>query len=194
MMVKGNEKKIVGYLSRNPEGYNMNQLARKLGISVGSVHKILKKLEVAGFVIVRPMGNAKYYYLNLVNPEVFKLAELLLLEEKRLLKDFAKVYANDLEGFRGAKGIILFGSILNKKEFNDVDVLFLDSSATEVEKFISEIEKVRSKPLSPFILTKKDLIAGLKEGKNSLQEIMKKGVVLKGEKLFLEVIKNVYGK
>ena len=128
-MMPKNTSKIIRFLLRNTEkiGFNTNHIARTIKISVGSSFKILKALEKNNIALSQPIGNAVYYILNLDNPEATKLCELLLLEEKRNLKGYAKLYAESIQNFDKAEMIVLFGSLLSKKEFNDVDVLFVTS-------------------------------------------------------------------
>lgn len=51
--------------------------------------------------------------------------------------------------------IIMFGSVLRKKDFNDVDVLFLTDKAKEVSQFCLNISKIRAKPVIPLILKRR---------------------------------------
>ena len=189
-MIPKNIKKIILYLLRNLDLVNINQISKNLHISVGSAFKILKKLEESNITTHQNLGNAKFYQINLNNNEAVKLCELLLLEEKRNLKGYPKLYSEELEKFENAKLIILFGSILNNKEFNDVDVLFITDRPKEVTKFCLSISKIRTKPVVPLILKKEDLIKEIKNKKEVILDIIKKGVVIKGEDIFLEVIKN----
>lgn len=190
-MIPKNTKKIIEYLLRNFELKNINQISKELKISLGSVFKILKDFEKNKIVLVKKLGNAKYYNLNLKNQETIKLCELILLEEKRNLKGYAKVYSDEIKNFKNADLIVLFGSVLKNKQFNDVDVLFVTNKVKEVSKFCLEISKIRTKPITPLILKKSDLINEIRNKKESVLEIIKTGVVLKGESVFLEVIKNV---
>ncbi|HED06114.1 MAG TPA: ArsR family transcriptional regulator [Ignavibacteria bacterium] len=190
-MIPKNTIKIMNYLLRNFELSNINQISKKLKISVGSVFKILNKLEKNNIVLVRKIGNASYYSINLKNQEAIKLSELILLEEKRNLKGYSKIYADEIKDFKNANLIILFGSILKNKEFNDVDILFVTNKVKEVNKFCLEISKIRTKPLVPLILKKSDLIKEIKNKRESILEIIKTGVIIKGESVLLEVVKNV---
>jgi len=190
-MIPKNTAKIISYLLRNFEPRNINQISRELNISVGSVFKILKELEKNRIVLVKKLGNAKYYNLDLRNNETISICELLLLEEKRNLKNYAKIYADEIKNFKSAELIILFGSILKNKEFNDVDVLFITNKVKEVSKFCLSISKVKTKPIVPLILKKQDLIKEINNKKDSILNLIKTGVVLKGESVLLEVIKNV---
>lgn len=189
-MVSKNTKKIILYLLRDLELANINQISKKLKISVGSAFNILRELEGNKIVFSNTLGNSKFYKINLDNEETLKLCELLFMEEKRNLKGYAKIYAEEIKNFEHAELIILFGSILNGKEFNDVDVLFVASKPKEVTNFCLNLSKVRAKPIVPLILKKEDLIKEIKEKKEVILNILKTGIVLKGEPIFLEVIKN----
>lgn len=191
-MIPENTSKIIKFLLRNSqkEGYNINQIAKSLSISVGSSFKILKELEKNSIVLAKKLGNAIYYSLNLENSEATKLCELLLLEEKRNLSGYAKLYAQELQSFDKAEMIVLFGSILEKKDFNDVDVLFLTGNVKGVNEFCLELSKTRAKPVVPLILAKEGLISELKNKKEAILSIIKNGIVIKGESTFIEVIKN----
>jgi len=192
-MIPKNTARIIMYLLRNIDefGYNINQIAKLNKISVGSAFKILKELEKDKIIIKKEISNASHYGLNFYNPETTKLCELLLLTEKRNLKGHAKLYADEIIKFKDAEMIIIFGSVLKDKEFNDVDVLFITSRTKKVNNFCLEISKVRTKPVVPLILKQKDLTRAMKQRKDAILGMMKEGIVLKGESIFIEVIKNV---
>ena len=189
-MIPKNTKKIINYLLRNFELNNINQISRNLNISVGSAFKILNELEEKEIVLIKKLGNAKYYALNLKNEETIKLCELILLEERRNLKGYSKIYANELKNFKEAPLIILFGSILKNNQFNDVDILLVTNKIKEVDEFCLEISKIRTKPIVPLILKKFDLIKEIKNKKESILEIIRTGIIIKGESAFLKIIKN----
>ena len=191
-MIPKNTAKLIRFLLRNIEkhGYNINQIAKFLKISVGSSFKILKGLERNNIVTAETIGNAVNYNLNFDNPEAVKLCELLILEEKRQLSGYAKLYSESLQGFKKAGLIILFGSILTKREFNDVDVLFVTNKSKEANDFCLELSRIRTKPIVPLILKKGDLTRELKNRKEAILSLIREGVILKGESIFIKVIKN----
>lgn len=193
-MIPKNTSKILLFLLKNISeyGFNINKISKLNNISVGSAFKILKELEQNDIVILNEINNASNYKLNFDSQETIKLCELLLMSEKRELKGYSKIYADDILKFQEAELIILFGSILKNESFNDVDVLFLSSDVKKIRKFCLDISKVRTKPVVPLILKKEDLIEELKNKKESLIEIVKNAIILKGESLFLEIIKDVY--
>ena len=77
----GNKTKIFEFLYKNSEtSYNINQLARLVGISVGSAFKILKEFEEKGYVGAEKEKKALLYRIKLNNPA--KEAYEKLEEEK----------------------------------------------------------------------------------------------------------------
>ena len=192
-MISKNTSRVLLYLLRNIDefGYNINQIAKLNKISVGSAFKILKELEKNKIIIKKEISNASHYKLNLENPETTKLCELLLLTEKRNLKGYAKLYADEIIKFKDAEMIIIFGSVLTEKEFNDVDVLFITDQTKKVNNFCLEISKVRTKPVVPLIMKQEDLITAMKKRKDAILSMMKEGIVLRGESIFVETMKNV---
>lgn len=192
-MIPKNTAKIISFLLRNINkfGFNINQIARLNKISVGSAFKILKELEKDDIIVKNEISNAYHYKLNLNNPEAKKICELLLLAEKRNLKGYAKVYAEEVIKFKEAEMIIIFGSVLKEKQFNDVDVLFITNMTKRVTDFCLEISKIRTKPVVPMILRKEDIGKMIKQGNEAVLSIIKEGIVLKGESAFVEAMKDV---
>ncbi|MBU2638193.1 MAG: hypothetical protein KJ955_04420 [Nanoarchaeota archaeon] len=191
-MKENNKARIIRFLLRShaKPGFNINTIAKTLKMSVGSAFNILKELEKNKIVVLERLGNACFFSLNLANEETAKLCELMLLEEKRKLAGHAKLYAEDIQKYDKAELIVMFGSVLRKKEFNDVDVLVVANRAKEASLFCLNISKIRAKPVVPLILKKEDAIRELKEGKEVMQTIIKEGIVLRGESVFVEIVKN----
>lgn len=196
MILSNNTFKIINFLIRNLELYNINQIARALKLSVGSVHKILKLLEKRNIVNIKELGNALYYNINLNNNEAIKISELVLIEDKNnILKEnkIANVYAQDLEKF-DVKLIILFGSILIKKDqAKDIDVLFVIKNKEQVKQvnnFCLEVSKIRTKRVDPLIMLEQDFINNIKNKNKAVIDLIKNGIILKGEDVFVKVIKN----
>ena len=190
-MIPKNTKKIILYLLRNLELVNINQISKKLNISVGSAFKILKDLDKNNIVLSSNLGNAKFYQINLNNEETIRWCKLLISEERRNLKGYSKIYAEEIQKFEHSELIILFGSVLSNKDFNDVDVLFITNKPKEVTKFCLNLSKIRTKPVVPLILKKEDLIKEIKNKKEVILNILKTGIILRGESVFIEVVKNV---
>ena len=192
MNISKNTAKIMEFLLRNigKIGFNVNQLSRNIKISVGSAHKILQELKKENIVIITDMKNSIYYKLNLSNPDTVDICNLILRKNKRDLPSHIKIYSEEIEKFNQADIIILFGSILNKKDFNDVDVLFITNKIKEVDLFCNEISKIRTKSINPLIMKIDDFIKNIKNKDNVILEIINKGIVIKGENKYMEALKN----
>lgn len=192
MNITKNTLKIIEFLLRNIDkpGFNVNQLAKNISISVGSAHEILQDLKKKDMIKSMDLGTSIYYKLNLNNLDVTDICKMILRGNKRTLPSVAKIYAEEIEKFDKADVIILFGSILTLKKFNDVDALFITDKIKEVHLFCNEISKIRTKPVNPLIMTYEDLVKNIKIKQKVILEIINKGVVLKGEDRFMEALKN----
>lgn len=192
MNISKNTRKIIEFLLRNIDriGFNSNQLAKNLKISVGSAHLILQRLKKEDILKITDLKNSIYYRLNLSNSDTIDICKIIIRENKKILLPYIKIYSEEIEKFEKAEIIILFGSILNKKDFNDVDVLFVANKIEEVNKFCSDTSKIRTKPINPLIMKFEDFIGNIKNNNNIIVEIIKKGIIIKGEERYMEALKN----
>ena len=192
MNISKNTNKVIDFLLRNigKVGFNVNQLSKNIKISVGSAHKILHELKKEEIVIITDMKSSIYYKLNLNNPDTIDICKLIIRENKKHLPSYIKIYVEEIEKFKEAEIIILFGSILNKKDFNDVDVLFITNKIKEVNLFCNEISKIRTKPINPLIMKLDDFTKNIKNKNNVILEIINKGVIINGEERYMVVLKN----
>jgi len=183
-----NLTKIVDFLFRNiPNKFNVNQISRELKISVGSAYKILKSLEKKGVLVSQKIGNGIYYVLSLDNREAKNITELVLLENRNKMlskKPLALIYAKDLkEAKKLSKAIILFGSILETKDVNDIDVLFIidKGRSKAVEDFCMKLSNLRPKRVNPLLMTMADFKRNIKKQDKVVTDILRKGIILSGE-------------
>ena len=197
-MLPVNLAKIIEYLFKNtPDRFNVNQIARNLKISVGSAYKILKSLEKKEILISQKIGNGIYYNLNLESKEAENIVALVLIDGRNsaLSKNpHASIYAKDLqEANELSKAAILFGSILEKKDANDVDVLFIidKGRAGKIEDFCLKLSKLRPKKVNPLSMTATDFKKNIKKQDKILTDILKKGVIFFGEDEIIKILKGV---
>jgi len=190
--------KIVEFLFRNiPDRFNVNQISRELKISVGSAYKILKSLEKKGVLVSQKIGNGIYYVLNLDNKEAENITELVLMESrsKFLSKNsHASIYAKDLKDTEKlSKAVILFGSILETKNANDIDVLFIidKGRSKAVEDFCMKLSSLRPKRVNPLLMTMADFKENIKKQDKVITDILKKGVILFGEDAVINILRGV---
>ncbi|HAH19274.1 MAG TPA: hypothetical protein DCL49_00015 [Candidatus Omnitrophica bacterium] len=193
-----NLTKIIEFLFRNiPNRYNVNQLSRELKISVGSAYKILKSLEKKSVLVSLKIGNGIYYVLNLDNKEAENITELVLIESrnKSLSKNsHASIYAKDFkDGEKLSKAIILFGSILERKDTKDVDILFIidKGKSKAVEDFCMKLSNLRPKRTNPLLMTMADFKKNIKKQDKVIADILKKGIILFGEDAVIDILRGV---
>ncbi len=191
-----NLTKIVEFLFRNiPNKFNVNQISRELKISVGSAYKILKSLEKKGVLVSQKIGNGIYYALGLDNRETENITELVLLETRNKLlskNPHASVYAKDLrDAEKLSKAIILFGSILETKDVNDIDVLFIiaKGKSKAVEDFCMKLSNLRPKRINPLLMTITDFKRNIKKQDKVVTDILKKGIILFGEDVIINTLR-----
>ena len=197
-MLPINLTKIVEYLVRNiPGKFNVNQVARNLKISVGSAYKILKSLEKKQILVSEKIGNGIYYALNLSSRETENLIQLVLIESrnKSLAKNpQASIYAKDLQETKKlSKAVILFGSILDRKNVNDIDALFIvDKGKTKgVEDFCLKLSSLRPKRVNPLLMTAADFRKNIKKQDKIIADILEKGIILFGENEIIKILRGV---
>jgi predicted nucleotidyltransferase len=191
-MISKITKLIIGFLLRRiyEVGYNVNQLARELGISVSRAHEIVTDLKSRSMLRVINLKTAIYYSLDLTNPDTRDLCKILIREEQRDLKPIIRTYAEELKKFEDSLFTVIFGSILRKSDFRDVDVLFITDNVKDVNTFCISLSKIRVKPVDPLIMTKKDFISNIKKKDGVVLDILKNGKVIKGEDYFVEALKD----
>ncbi len=85
-MISEKQKQIIRLLLTSKEGYNVNQIARILNISVSWAHETLKLLEKESILISVKIANSILYRLNWENQKAQKITELILLDEKQPVK------------------------------------------------------------------------------------------------------------
>jgi len=197
-MLSVNLSKIIEYFFRNiSDKFNVNQAARNLKISVGSAYKILKLLEKRQILISRKIGNSIYYNLNLKNKEAENIVELVLIESRNKSlagNSYASIYAKDLqETKKFSKAVILFGSIIDRKDAKDVDVLFIidKGKVKKVEEFCLKLSNLRPKKVSPLLMTAADFKKNIKKQDEVAADVFKKGIILFGEDEIIKILRSV---
>jgi len=175
--------------------YNSYSMKDKIGLSNAGSLKLLRSLGEKGLLVSDKMGNAIFYKLNFKNGYLLKLLELIFLDYSSL-SSFVKGWIYDLRSFIPfTKAVLLFGSILKKeKNAGDVDVCFILKNSKDYPKLqakVSEVNKKNRLRIHPLYLTAKDFEKKLKEKNQPLLEMVKSCVVVHGQEVFVEVLKNV---
>lgn len=191
-MIPAHTKEIMEFLLRHihEPGYNVNQIARELNMSVGNAHKIVTDLKKKKMLKVIDLKTAIYYSLDLANLDTMDVCKIILRERQRNLAPQVKPYVEEVKKFDKSLFTMIYGSILIKRSFNDVDVLFITDKVKEVQDFCVAVNKIRAKPIDPMVMTQKDFISNLKKKDPVVLDILMKGIVIKGEDKFMEALQH----
>lgn len=131
-----NKAKIFEFLyKRNYDSYNINQISRLLGISVGSTFKILKKIEKLDYVTVNKKNNALLYQINMSN-KAKEFYERIEEEENRKRKKRTKVICTI--GYISNKTITI-----KKLIENGMDVARIEVSNFDEKYIVKIIQNIR---------------------------------------------------
>ncbi len=180
---------IVLSLVKSPEIiYNANNLAKVVNITSMGVLKILKRLENETILKSKKIGKATVYRINTKTPYARDYVSLILSREKLYTQSRVKRWIEELNKIKNAEIVVLFGSILQKENYNDVDVLLITNKKmfSKLEKEIEDLNKINIKRIHPLYQSFEDIIKNIKDGDRPVLNAIK-GIFVKGENKFLEV-------
>jgi hypothetical protein len=183
------EMDIILKLVKSPEiEYNANSLAKAIKITPMGALKILKRLEKESILKSRNVGRARIYKINLENHYAIRYVSLILSREALHANPYVKRWILELKKIKNAEIIILFGSVLEKNNPNDIDVVFVTDKKKflRLKKEIENINKINITKIHPLYQTIQDIIANIKNKDAPILNAIK-GIVVKSEERFLEV-------
>jgi len=101
-------------------------------------------------------------------------------------------WVRELRRIEGADIGILFGSVLRKEKFNDVDALMVLRKAQNrrMDKSIRDLNKINVKKIHAVKQTRQDLVSNLWKKDRVVLEIIKSGIVLFGYEEIVEVVRD----
>ncbi|MBI5872169.1 hypothetical protein HZB88_03725 [archaeon] len=183
------EMNAVLALVKSPEViYNANSLSKVIGITSMGTLKILKRLESENIVKSRKIGKAITYKVNVEDSYARKYLSLILVREAQYANPQVKRWINEVKKIKNAEVILLFGSVLEKPNPNDIDVLFVTNQKCfpKLQQEIKELNKINIKKIHPIYQTHGDIIKNIKKRYKPLLNAIK-GIVVMGEEKFLEI-------
>ncbi len=132
-------------LLKSPEViYNATSLSKAVGITPMGALKILKRLAAEDIVKSREIGKAMTYKVNIKDPYALKYISLLLLREAQHASPSMKRWITEAKKIKNADVIILFGSVLDKPNPNDVDLLLV----TDKKRFPKLQQEIKDRSVS----------------------------------------------
>ena len=169
--------------------YNARSLSAKVNLSPRGALKALKILEQRGLVKSRRLGNA-LICTPLFGEHGRRLCALLLFEEAQ---EKAARWVKEFEGFTKACALVLFGSVLRTKDHNDIDLMIVveEKYYKSVVKLVDEKNKILLKHIHPVWQTPDDFGKNLRKPDKVVLDVMRTGIVLKGQETIVEALARV---
>jgi hypothetical protein len=192
-MLTPNEKKVLKLIIFSFDtDYSINQIAKECKLSANGAYKILLKYEKEGILQHKNIANLKSYKIDFKSDKTASILELVLIPE---LDKKIKLRLDDLKEVREvSSACIFFGSYINKKDPNDLDVIFV----IDKNKYKNYSEKIAvAKEIIPIkvhdvVQTFEDLKQNILSKDKIVLSALKEGVILWGYNVVIQVIKDVY--
>jgi predicted nucleotidyltransferase len=186
-------RSVIRILKEPAEDYNANTLSKDQGITSMGALKILKKMRGQNILNSKKLGNAVYYKPNLDDEYPENFFEFILRKEAEESPAKIKKWVRELRKLSGkAQAAILFGSVLEKDWYNDVDILLIlrPGQVDEAEKGIEELNRINVKRIHALKQTRNDIIENIRKKDKTVLGALRNGIVLFGYKEVLGVIKD----
>ena len=188
--ITNNEMLFVLSIFKSPEKeYNTSNIAKIIGISPMGALKIARRLEKENILKSKELGKARYYQLNFQSDYVRYYVKFLLKREAEQALSYVKRWINELKKIKNADASILFGSVLRKKEANDIDALLITDQKRfpKLKREIESINIINIKRLHPIYQSKEDVRRNIKKGDKALLNAIK-GIVAFGENKIINLL------
>lgn len=145
-------------LLRPDESLHVREISRLTGVPAGSLHRELRALTEAGFLLREPMGNQVRYRANRACPIYPELAEIF-----RKTAGLADLLREALASLADRITVaFVFGSIAQGTEraTSDVDVFVIgEVSFAEVVAVLSPLRERLGREVNPVVMSRKEFAA-----------------------------------
>ncbi|MCG2714417.1 MAG: nucleotidyltransferase domain-containing protein [Candidatus Omnitrophica bacterium] len=172
LISSGTRRKILTqFLSHSDEKYYVRQLAVILGVSVGTIHRELIRLQGSGILNSDNVGNLRFFRVNKASP-VFKELKQIIFKTEGVQ---GRLKA-ELKNLKGLKTTFIYGSFAKGEEnaHSDVDLFLLgDISEDELIQKISDLEGEFDREINFTIYTTSDFKKEMKRGSSFLKDVIK---------------------
>jgi len=185
------EIQIAKYLFKHYKNkLNARQLARLLNINHAHANKLCNQLADKKLVMREELGNSVFFSYQYDNKLAIKFMEYMLSMEE--FPKWLTVLSHSLKKFKDCIEMgLVFGSSINTKDFNDVDVLLMYDikKSKDIKKIKDEIRKSElvEKPIRYIEITEKDIMLN-KEDK-IFYNMLSESLVFHNSEKYGEVIK-----
>jgi predicted nucleotidyltransferase len=176
------QQRVLGLLFGNPDrSYYNNEIVRFADAGIGSVQRELQRLESAGLVTARKIGNQKHYQANRT-AAIFEELRGIVLKTVGLADVLREAIAPLQEQVELA---FIFGSIAQGKErvTSDVDVMVIgDVSFDEVVQAFYPTQESLGREVNPVVMSASEFSGNILQGDRFVSRIVKEPkIFLKGD-------------
>ncbi len=164
-------KILTQFLSHPDEKYYVRQLAVILGVSVGTIHRELIRLQDSGILNSDNVGNLRFFRVNKASPVFEELKQIVFKTEG--VQGRLKA---ELKNLKGLKAAFIYGSFAKGEENarSDIDLFLLgDISEDELIQKISALEGEFDREINFTIYTASDFKKEMKRGNSFLKDVIK---------------------
>lgn len=183
--------KILRFLFAERDEHTGRAIAKDIGMSASSTYKSLQEMRGEGLIVARRKGNAILYRLQENNYIVKKLLEPLFHKEKSMYDDtISFIKKSLLQQKRKIISIAIFGSVARKEEGprSDIDLLIIvkdEAGRANIDKIIDKLSVEMAKKfwtaISPYILTKSEIVKKHAKGQPLVKSILENNQLVYGE-------------
>ena len=167
------------FFSNLDKEYYTRQLASMHNMSVGTLHREIKKLISLGILNVREVGNIKLFSLNRQNPVYEELKSIVYKTEGVI-----KLVQDAVTSVKGIRVAFIYGSLAKGDERQDSDIdIFLIGDDINEDKLVINISNLEKKLFKEINYTQYTGSEYKKEKKKRNSFILE---VIKGKKVFIK--------
>jgi len=172
LLFKDYRRRVLGLLLMHPEeSFHVREIARLTGTVAGTLHKELTKLEHAGVLTKKMVGNQVRYSANPDCPIIDELTSIL-----RKTSGVVDVLAVALLPLAGKISVaFVFGSMASGKETagSDVDVLIVGSVGfAEVAKALYDTQDTLRREVNPKVFSKEEWMRMREKNDAFIKEVL----------------------
>ena len=190
------EIQIAKYLFKHyRDRYNARQLARILNINHAHANKLCNVLADKKLLIKEEIGNSAFFSYEYDNKLAIKFMEYMLSLEYKEFPKWLSILFHSLKKFKDCIEMgLVFGSSINTKDFNDIDVLLMYNAekSKEIKKIKDKIRKSElvEKPIRYADITEKDILLN-KEDK-IFYNILSESLVFHNPEKYVEMVRKCH--
>ena len=190
------EIRIAKYLFKHyNDRYNARQLARILNINHAHANKLCNILAGKKLLVKEKIGNSVFFSYEYYNKLAIKFMEYTLSLEEKEFPKWLSVLLHNLKKFKDYIEMgLVFGSSINTKDFNDVDVLLMYNieKSKDIKRIKNEIRKSElvEKPIRYIEITESDAV--LNRGDKIFYNILSDNLIFHNPEKYVEVIKKCH--